>query len=82
MSRFEKLIARVASRPRDFTWQELQTLMSHLGYSEKRGKGSGRKFVHLDGQTMFTIHEPHPGKILKPYAIKGLIQHLQKSGLL
>jgi hypothetical protein len=49
MGRRDKLITRLKSRPRDFTWEELVRLLEGLGYAEaKAGKtgGSRRRFVH------------------------------------
>ena len=39
MSRKNKLIARLLSRPKDFSWSELAALLKQLGYrEEKTGK--------------------------------------------
>jgi len=46
MSKSTKALARLQSRPKDFTWAELQTIMKHFGYEEKKGGGSRRKFNH------------------------------------
>lgn len=32
MTRKDKLVARLKSRPRDFTWDELVRLLASLGY--------------------------------------------------
>jgi hypothetical protein len=36
MSKFEKAIARLLAKPKDFTWKELKTVLGHFGYQEKR----------------------------------------------
>ena len=36
MGRRDKLIARLKSRPKDFTWDELVRLLDGLGYREVR----------------------------------------------
>jgi predicted RNA binding protein YcfA (HicA-like mRNA interferase family) len=46
MSKFQKAVDRMLSKPKDFTWQELQTVLGKLGYKEHAGQGSRRKFVH------------------------------------
>ena len=76
LSKVEKLIEKLKSRPKDFTWAELQKVLSHYGYVEKAGKGSRRKFINEDGKVI-SLHEPHPAKILKAYMIELIIEHLE-----
>lgn len=78
MSKIEKLITRLKSEPKDFTWDELTKVLAHFGYTEmKKGKtgGSRRKFVNQQN-AIISLHKPHPGNILKTYAIKQIIEHL------
>ncbi len=78
MSKIEKLIERLKSEPKDFTWDELTKVLAHFGYSEmKKGKtgGSRRKFTDINNN-IISLHKPHPGNILKGYAIKQIIEHL------
>ena len=78
MSKIEKLIERFLSQPKDFTWDELVKVLSHFGYTEmKKGKtgGSRRKFTDAN-KNMINLHKPHPGNILKGYAIKQIIDYL------
>jgi hypothetical protein len=82
VSKREKLLKRLASRPKDFTWAELASLMKALGYELERSSGSGRKFIDpATGATMF-LHEPHPAKVLKPYQVSDAIDFLTKEGIL
>jgi len=79
MSRIDKLIERLLSRPKDFTWDEMMKILKHYGYEEiPRGKtgGSRRKFVN-EYHEIISLHEPHPQKILKSYQINILIEHLK-----
>lgn len=67
MSRSDKLISRLKSKPSDFKWNELVRLLSEFAYHlSNNGKTSGsrRRFVH-ESRGFMTLHEPHPGKILK-----------------
>lgn len=83
MSQKEKLISRLFERPKDFTYQELQKLMSILGYEEKtKGKtaGSRRIFYNPKTKRTFFMHKPHPEDILKSYVIKQLIDFLEEDG--
>lgn len=42
MGRKDKLLARLQQRPKDFTWNELTTLLNSLGYKQaKPGKTGG-----------------------------------------
>lgn len=78
MSKIDKLLERFYSKPRDFTWQEAIRVLNHYGYEEiGRGKtgGSRRKFVNQH-QKVISLHEPHPGNILKAYQIDLIMQQL------
>ena len=84
MSRKDKLVERLKQRPRDFTWSELERLLSSMGYAErKKGKtgGSRRKFVH-EIAPVIALHKPHPGEILKTYQVDQVLETLEKAGLL
>lgn len=84
MSRRDKLIARLRSRPKDFTWEELVRLLESLGYAEARaGKtgGSRRRFLHPTAP-MVALHRPHPGNIVKMYVMDDVIRMLTEEGLI
>lgn len=81
MSKHEKLLKRLGSRPKDFTWAELVSLMKALGYELERSSGSGRKFVHPGTESTLFIHEPHPAKLLKAYQVRDAIYFLTKEGV-
>lgn len=82
MSKFEKALLRLKSRPNDFTWRELQTLMTKFGYQEVKGGGSRRKFIHPQRQLVVSLHEPHPKPIVKRYALDIILNHLREAGLI
>ena len=82
MSRKEKALARLIEAPKDFTWDELKTIMSAFGFTLKTTGGSGRKFIHGEtGVTLF-MHEPHPSKVLKAYQLQAAIDLLRREGFL
>lgn len=84
MSRRGELVARLRSRPKDFTWDELVRLLRGLGYAEARsGKtgGSRRRFVHPSAPVI-ALHKPHPGSIVKAYVIDDVIRVLAEEGLI
>lgn len=80
MGKIEKLIERLLSQPKDFTWDELITVLASFGYKElKKGKtgGSRRKFADAE-KRIINLNKPHPGNILKQYQIKQIIQTLHE----
>ena len=84
MSKKQKLLARLQKRPKDFTWDELSSLLASLDYREvKTGKtgGSRRRFVHQILPTL-TLHKPHPQNTLKRYAIDQILEVFEKEGIL
>lgn len=81
MSKHEKLLKRLLSKPNDFKYSELSTLLTHLGYHEiKKGKSSGSRvaFINENNKHMIRLHKPHPKNILKMYQIDLIIQELEK----
>lgn len=82
MSRFEKLLRRFLSVPKDFTWEELVKILSAFGYEEITGEktgGSRRKFKDFKNN-IISLHKPHPLNILKEYIISDVITHLKIEG--
>jgi predicted RNA binding protein YcfA (HicA-like mRNA interferase family) len=78
MSKTEKLIEKLKSRPKDFTWDEMLKVLKHYGFEQMRqGKtgGSRRKFVNSEKQ-IINLHEPHPQKVLKLYQLDIIIDYL------
>lgn len=85
MSKLDKLKERLLSRPKDFTFDEMVSLLNKLGYEERRlGKTSGSRvaFFRQESQSIIRIHKPHPSNILKLYVIDMLIEILKKEDLL
>jgi HicA toxin of bacterial toxin-antitoxin, len=78
MSKHEKALQRLLSKPADFTWGELKSLMQAFDYELKVTGGSGRKFVRPE--VAFMIHEPHPRKLLKAYQVRAVLEFLRKEG--
>lgn len=84
MTRKEKLIQRLKSKPKDFTWNETTSLLTGLGFSEvKKGKtgGSRRRFIDSNS-VVITLYKPHPGNILKRYQIEQIIETLSGCDLI
>lgn len=81
MASSEKLLERFRSVPADFTWDELKRVLAQFGYAEQKGKGSRRKFK-ADRRPTLILHEPHPGKIVKQYALRYVRETLENEGLI
>jgi hypothetical protein len=84
MSRREKLIRRFLALPRDFTWQELVSLLEGFGYVQSSGGKSGGsrvKFLHEERPPII-LHRPHPTPVLKRYLMEQLAETLKEEGLI
>ena len=84
MSSKDKLIARFLTLPSDFTFDELERLLTILGYvKSNKGKTSGSRVVFKDKEGHpIMLHKPHPGNIVKQYAMRQVLEELQSKGLL
>jgi hypothetical protein len=83
MSKKDKVMKRFLSRPQDFTWQELITMLAGFGYAQQSaGKTSGSRvrFSHKSLPPII-LHKPHPAKNLKRYQIDQIIELLEHEGL-
>ena len=83
MSHKDKLIVRLKSKPKDFTFDEAKSLFESCGYvMSDSGKTSGSRVCFIRGKKIFRMHKPHPRKELLSYQIKELIDELKQEGLL
>ena len=83
MGQIEKLIERIKTIPADLTYDELRRLMNYLGYQESnKGKTSGSRvaFCREKDKAVVILHKPHPGNIVKKYAIRQLLETLKERG--
>lgn len=81
MSRKEKLLKRLKSKPKDFTYDEARTLLLQLGFEEdQKGKTSGSRviFRNITKKVSIELHKPHPSNVLKSYQINRLVENLKK----
>ena len=80
MSKKEKLLQRLKSKPKDFTYDELKTLLNYLGFNEyNKGKTSGSavKFIDIHNRTI-ELHKLHPSNTLKIYKLIEIIKQLDE----
>lgn len=88
MAKKDKLIERLKSRPRDFTFAEMETLLLSLGFKKSnKGKTSGSRveFVHIN--LTIHIHKPHPQNtfhkyLINKYLINEIVKELERAGLI
>jgi hypothetical protein len=80
MSKSEKIKTRFLSHPKDFTYNEMKTLLSSFGYEEVQGAESRVCFAKDNHK--IKLHKPHSGNILKRYQLDLVLEELTKEGLL
>jgi len=78
----EKLQKRFKTLPTDFTFAELERLLKGLGYNKSnKGKTSGSRVIFVnDKGHIIMLHKPHPGNIVKSYALKQVYDLLKEKG--
>lgn len=84
MSKKGKLLLRMLSNPKDFTWEELVAILAYFGLEElKKGKTGGSRRKFADGQNrVIMLHKPHPSNIVKEYAIQQVLEYLIDNGFI
>jgi len=79
----EKLIKRLKSNPKDFTYDELKTALISLGFNQSnKGKTSGSCVGFQKGNIQIILHKPHPKKELPEYQIKKILRRLESEKLI
>lgn len=80
----EKLTNRLKSNPKDFTFDEAETLLGYFSYSRSnKGKTSGSRVIFVSPQhAPVMLHKPHPRKELLSYQVKQLVNILEQEGLI
>jgi hypothetical protein len=84
MGQKDKLIKKLKSKPRDFTFDEAESLLNFLSFTRSdKGKTSGSrvKFTSEDHGAVL-LHKPHPRKEPLEYQVKQLREKLEQEGLL
>ncbi|MCD4722513.1 MAG: type II toxin-antitoxin system HicA family toxin [Desulfobacula sp.] len=82
MARKKKLLDKLLSKPKNFKWNELKTLLNGYKYKEIQGKGSRVKFFREKPRNLIILHKPHPGETLLDYMVKEVIDNLKKIGVI
>lgn len=84
MGQKDKLIERLKSKPKNFTFDDAETLLRYLGYTRSnKGKTSGSRIMFISNEhPPILMHKPHPRKELLEYQIKQLLEILEQEELL
>ena len=80
----EKLRERFMKMPSDFTFDEMQQLLTGYGYVlGNKGHTSGSRIIFKNGNKRpIMLHKPHPGNIVKRYAMIQVFDELKNAGLI
>lgn len=80
----EKLRERFLTMPSDFTFDEMLRLLEGYGYEKcDKGRTSGSRVIFKNGDKRpIMLHKPHPGNIVKGYAMKQVYNDLKEAGLI
>ena len=84
MGRKEKLRERFKKMPSDFTFDEMLALLEGYGYEKgEKGRTSGSRVIFKNGDKRpIMLHKPHPGNIVKGYAMKQVYDDLKEAGFI
>ena len=85
MNKREKLLQRFRTLPRDFTFEELESLFKGCGFTlSNKGATSGSRveFVNEKDGNTYIMHKPHPSNIIKGYSIRQIYNYLESNGYL
>lgn len=83
MSKNTKRKERLLNSPKDYTYDEARALLEGLGFEEmNKGKTSGSRvrFFRKSDSRVIDLHKPHPGNIMKEYAVDNLRNFLIEIG--
>ena len=77
-------VISIQSRPKDFTFEEMKTLLEMLGYAmDNKGKTSGSRVLFCKGDCKsIRLHKPHSRKYLLPAQVADVINVLAEEGLI
>jgi hypothetical protein len=79
MSKLEKRIGRLKSRPKDYHWDELIALMTSFNYSWAQAGSWHGYFHNADTKHKIGISRPH-NHVLKAYQINDVLNSLRDEG--
>ena len=83
MGKKDKLVKKLKSQPRDFTFDEAETLLGALGFAKSnKGKTSGSRVRFSKDGFSIDLHKPHPRKELLVAQANEMAKELERMGLI
>jgi len=84
MGQKEKLIEKLKTRPKTFTFDDAEALLRYFSYvRSNKGRTSGSRVMFIsDAHAPILMHKPHPRKELLEYQVKQLIAVLEQEDLI
>ena len=84
MSKHSKALAKLSASPppSNIKWDELKSILEHLGYTVLKGSGSRRKFYHKEKDDLIICHEPHPSLNVDKGCVSDVVDHLRARGFI
>lgn len=84
MAKHDKTLEKLCAKPTpaSIKWDELKSLLEHLGYKMLPGSGSRRKFFHEGKQLLICLHQPHPSPDVGKSSIDDVVEHLKTNGFI
>lgn len=85
MTKRDKLLKRFCTLPKDFTFDEVESLFNGFGFVlENKGSTSGSRviFVNKEKDLSFIMHKPHPSNVIKSYMIRQIMVYLKSHNLI
>ena len=85
MGKKDKLLAKLLSNPKDFTFDELVVLLAGFGYELSnvgRTSGSAVRFINSVTKHIIRIHKPHPSPVIKHYLVEFIVNELRQGDYL
>ena len=85
MGQKEKLIAKLKTNPKTFSFEDTELLLGYFTYyRDNKGKTSGSRVMFTSDRykSKILLHKPHPRKELLEYQVKQLLEQLEQEGLL
>ena len=85
MATSRKLLQRFLNSPKDFTFKELETLLTGFGFQLSNAggtSGSAVRFINHKTDQIIRLHKSHPSPVLKQYLFKFIINELKQGGYL
>jgi hypothetical protein len=85
MSKHEKLKEKLLRLPKNFSYEEMVTMLAGYGYvkaERRRTSGSAVIFYNEEINDKIMFHKPHPEKELKRYILELIIEKLKSNNML